>query len=322
MTDRRGFLAQLPVRVGCAAFPTLAQAPYPSRPIRLVIPFPAGGTTDLTARAIAQPLGDALGQPVTVDYRPGADGLIAGEAVARAAPDGYTLLFGSATGLSAASSMRKTMPYDPLADFTPISRLGTFGFFLYVSDRLPVRTFGELLAYIRANPGVVNYGTGTATSVVASAQLARTARLNIVHIPYKGDAPLIADTIAGHVQMMFAAGVALPHVQAGKLRALATLLPSRSPLVPEVPTLGELGIGGMSIVPWGGLFGPPRMPREIVNRIGREVAKVLLRADVRDQLGKLAFEPQASSPDDFALFVSEQLAVWRKAIFEAGIQPE
>ncbi len=322
MENRRIFLTTAIASVAVAALPSRAQTQYPAKPVRLVVPFPPGGTTDQAARVIAQPLGEALGQTIIIDNKAGADGVIAGEAVMKAAPDGYTLLFGTATGLSAAPAMRKSAPYDPVADFTPISRTGTFGFFLYINDSLPARTMPELMAYVRANPGKLNYGTSSATSIVATAQFAQLAKLDMVHIPYKGDAPLTIDIIGGRVHLMFAAGSALPHVQSGKLRVIATLLPKRSPLAPEAPTMAEVGLTNLSINPWGGMLGPAGLPRDIVDRLGHEMSRVLARVDVQDQLGRLAFDPQSSTSEELGALVKDQLGVWRKAVRDAGIPIE
>lgn len=322
MTQRRDFLATTSLALASAALPlgAMAQA-FPSKPIRLIVPFPAGGATDLIARVISVPLGEALAQPIILDYKAGADGIIAGEATMKAPPDGYTLLLGSATGFSAAPAMHKAVPYDPLSDFTPVARLGTFAFFLFVTQDLPAHSVAELLAYIRANPGKVNYGTATGTAIMATAQLAQLAKLEMVHVPYKGDAPLMTDALAGRLQLMFGAGgPAIPHVRSGKLRALATLLPNRSPLLPEVPTMAQAGIK-LSITPWAGLFGPAGLPHDVVDRLGREVAKVLARPDVGEQLGGLAFDPQASTPDELRAFVREQLDVWKGVAVQANIQP-
>jgi tripartite-type tricarboxylate transporter receptor subunit TctC len=299
-----------------------AVAEYPSKPIHWVVPFPAGGTTDIAARVIAQPMSQALGQPIIIDNKPGGDNLIAGEAVAKAAPDGYSLLFATAAGLSYAPAAHRSMPYDPMKDFTPIGGVGTFGFFLYVHDALPARTVSELIAYARTHPHQLSYGTQGATSIVATAQFARAEKLDIVHVPYKGDAPLFADLLAGRVQLALAAGAGLEHVKSGKLRALATSLPSRSPLLPDVPTLAEAGVAGVTITSWAGLFGPARLPREVVERLSRELINALARPDVRDQLARVAFEARSSSPEELSALVKDQLTVWRKASVEAGIQPE
>jgi tripartite-type tricarboxylate transporter receptor subunit TctC len=307
--------------LACACTLAAAQA-YPSRPIRLVVPFPAGGTADIAARTVASALSQGLGQPVLVDNRGGADGAIAGTAVMAAPADGYTLFFATTTALNAAPALQKTPPYDPVTAFTPISHVGTFGFFLIVHESVPARNVAELLAYARANPGKLNYATGNGTSILTTAQLAATEGLEMVHVPYKGDAPASVDLIAGRVQLSIAtlsAGV-LPQIRNGHLRVLATLLPSRSPLLPDAPTAAEAGLRGLTITPWGGLFGPAGLPREVVERVAAEMRGVAARRDVRDALDRIAFEAQASTPQEMATLLADQLQIWRRAVQELGIE--
>ena len=300
-----------------------AQAQYPNKPVRLIVPFPPGGAAELGARIFAQPLGQALGQPVVIETRPGADGAIAAEATMKAAPDGYTLFYATNTAFSWVPAVRKQPPYDPVADFTPVSMIGQFGFFLFSHPSVPATTMAELLAYIRANPGKLNYGSGNSTSMLSTAQLVQRERLDVVHIPYKGDGPLTIDLLGGRVQFAIATpGNAAPQVRDGKLRALATLLPSRSPLLPEAPTMAEAGLQGLTITPWGGVFGPKGMPRDITDRLSRELIALLARAEVREAFGKLAFEPRGSTPEELAAFTKEQLEIWRRVVAEVGIKPE
>ncbi len=298
----------------CAVLPpaALAQA-YPNRPVRMIVPFPPGGAADVAARAVMQALSQGLGQPVIVDNRGGADGSIAGQAVIGAPPDGYTLLFATTTGLNAAPVMRKTPPYDPLTAFTPISLVGKFGFFLFVHESLPAKTVPEFLAHVRANPGKVNYGTGNGTSILTTAQLALEEKLDMLHVPYKGDAPATTDLIAGRVQVMIGTpGSAMPQVASGRLRVLATLLPSRSPLAPDAPTATEAGLRGLTISPWAGLFGPAGLPQDVVERIGREMRAVAANGEVKATLDRIAFEVQASTPQELAAFLKDQLDIWKK----------
>jgi tripartite-type tricarboxylate transporter receptor subunit TctC len=300
-----------------------AGAQYPSKPIRLVVPFPAGGAAELGARIFAQPLGAALGQPVVVEARPGGDGVIAADAVMKAAPDGYTLLYATNTAFNWVPATRKTPPYDPIADFTPVSLVGYFGFFLFTHPSVPASSAAELLAYARANPGKLNAGTGNSTSQLLTAQLNAVEQLDIVPVPYKGDAPLTIDLLGGRVQMAFATpGSAAPQVKEGKLRALAAMFPNRSPLLPEVPTAAEAGLGKLSITAWGGVFGPARMPKEVVDRLARELATVLQRPDVREAFGKIAFGPKHSTPEELAAFLKIQMETWRRTAESVGIKPE
>ena len=303
-----------------ATLPLQAQ-PYPNKPIRLIVPFPAGGAADLAARIVTQALSETLGQPLIIDNRGGADGAIAGDAVKTAAPDGYTLLFATTTGMNAAPILRKQPPYDPIAAFTPISLVGKFGFFLFVHESLPAKTVAEFLSYVRANPGKVNYATGNGTSVLATAQLALAEKLNMQHIPYKGDAPATADLIAGRVQVMIGTpGSAMPQVQEGRLRVLATMLLRRSPLAPDAPTTGEIGLSGLTITPWAGLFGPAKLPKEVVDRVAAAMKAVSARQDVRASLDKIAFELQSSTPEEMATLLKDQLDVWRRTVQDVGIE--
>jgi tripartite-type tricarboxylate transporter receptor subunit TctC len=300
-----------------------AGAQYPNKPIRLLVPFPPGGAAELGARIYAQPLGQALGQPVVIETKPGADGAIAAEAAMKAAPDGYTLFYATNTAFSWLPAVRKNPPYDPLADFTPVSLVGQFGFFIFSHPSVPANNIAELLAYIRANPGKLNYGSGNSTSMLATAQLVQQEKLDVVHIPYKGDGPLSVDLLGGRVHFAIATpGTAAPQVKEGKLRVLATLLPSRNPLLPEAPTFAEAGLRPLSITPWGGVFGPPHMPKEIVARVSRELDIVLKRPEVREAFQKLAFEPRSSTPEELATLVKEQGEVWRRVVAEVGIKPE
>jgi tripartite-type tricarboxylate transporter receptor subunit TctC len=306
-----------------AVFCAAAEAQYPSKPIRLVVPFPAGGAAELGARIFAQPLGQALGQPVVVEAKPGGDGVIAADLVMKSAADGYTLLYATTTAFNWVPATHKNPPYDPVADFTPVSLVGFFGFFLFSHPSVPANTAGELIAYARANPGKLNYGTGNSTSKLMTAQLKQAEKLDIVEVPYKGDAPLTIDLLAGRVHFAIATpGTAVQQVKAGKLRALAAMFPNRSPLLPEVPAAAEAGLGKVTVTPWGGVFGPAKMPREIVDRLARELAVVLKREDVREALGKIAFEPRSSTPDELTAFLKEQLESFTRTARAAGIEPE
>jgi tripartite-type tricarboxylate transporter receptor subunit TctC len=315
----RNFAAIL-LALSAGLLPGAALAQYPNKPIRMIVPFPPGGAAELGARIFAQPLGQQLGQPVVIETRPGAEGMIASEAVKQAAPDGYTLYYGTATGMSYAPAAKKVPPYDPVRDFTPISLVGIFGFFVISNATLPVNTIGELVAYAKANPGKLNYGTGNATSILATAQFAAQQKIDVVHIPYKGDGPLSADLLAGRVNFAIATpGLAAPHIKEGKLKALATLLPSRNALLPDAPTLKEAGLPDVPITPWGGLFGPAKLPKEVVDRVSREIAVVLAKPEVKEAFGKLAFETRSSTPQELTAFVAEQLEAYGRAARASGL---
>ena len=313
-------VVRLFLALSAATWCALAAAQYPVKPIRLVVPFPPGGAADLSARIVAQPLSQALGQPIVIDNRAGADGVIAGTDVLKSTADGYTLLFGTNTGMCAAPAMRKEPPYDPIGDFTPVGMVGKFGFFVFVHESVPARSVAELIDHVRRNPGKLNYGTGNSTSILTSAQLKANARLDIAHIPYKGDAPATADLVAGRVHMLIATpGSILPHVKEGRVRALATLLPTRSPLLPDAPTMAEAGQQGISVQPFAALFGPAKMPREAVERLAKDLAAVMARSEVREALGRHAFEAQGSTPQELAAFHRDQYEIWRRTVREIGI---
>jgi len=298
-----------------------AAAQYPSKPIRALVPFGAGSSTDIVMRIIAQPLGQSLGQPVVVENKPGADGAIAAAEVAKAAPDGHTLILGTNSPFSAAPHLRK-VPYDAIADFTPISMVGNYTFFVVVHPGVPARTLAELIAHARAYPGKLNYATGNTGGIVMTGMLASQAGMQLVHIPYKSEPPAITDLLSGNVQVMISSyATVAPHLREGKLRALVTTLPNRSPLLPEVPSIAEAGFK-FPFLPWAGMFGPARMPKEVTERLNRELNALLARQDVRDSLLKQAFEPKGSGTAEFTNYVREQYHIWGRAIREAGIQPE
>jgi tripartite-type tricarboxylate transporter receptor subunit TctC len=293
---------------------------YPSKPIRLIVPFQPGGLADIVARVIAQPAAQLLGQSVIVDNRPGADGAIAGSITAKAAPDGYTLFYSTSTAMSAVPTMRKNPPYNPLRDFTAITDFGRNTFFMYVHPSLPVRTLPELINHIRANPGKLNYGAISSTSMVATVQLLSMYKLDAVRIPYNGEAPAIPDIVSGRIHFGFmTAGPGYAQARDGKLRVLATLTPKRSVIAPEVPTLEEAGVKGVSTSSWGGLFGPARMPASVVDRLSREFRAVLSRPDIVDTLGRQGFIVHGSTPAQLEAYVKEQLETWRRIVREAGI---
>lgn len=309
------------IAAALAAFSANAQ--YPDKPLRLVVPFPPGGAAELGARIFATPLSQALGQPVIIETKPGADGAIASDFVMKAPADGYTIYYATNTAFNWVPATRRNPPYNPTTDFTPVSLIGYFGFFLFTHPSVPAKNVAELIAYAKANPGKLNYGSGNSTSQLFGAQLKQLEKLDIVHVPYKGDGPLTIDLIGGRVQMAFATpGSAAPQVKEGKLRALAAMFPSRSPLLPETPTAAEAGLGKMSLTPWGGVFGPKGMPRDVVDRLNRELNAILKRPETREAFGKLAFEPKGSTPEELGTFLKQQIDTWVAAAREAGIQPE
>jgi len=298
----------------------LARGEYPTRPVRFIIPFPPGGLADLVGRIVSPPLSQALGQQVIVDNRPGADGAIAAEITLKAQPDGHTLFMGTNSPMSAVPSLRRKPPYDPVTRFAPIASLGRPVFFLFVHPSLPARSVAELVQYAKANPGKVAYGSGNTTAIVATAQFRLIAGLDITHVPYKGDAPLTLDLVAGRLQMAFMAPVpGYQLAKEGKLRIVATLLAQRSPLAPEAPTMAESGFPGVSIYPWVAVFGPAGTPADVVRRLSREFNAIVGRADVGDNLNRQGFVPVGSTPAELSELVKTQLDAWRRAVHEAGI---
>lgn len=298
-------------------------AKFPNKPIHLVVPFPAGGSADIVARIIAKPLAEKLGQAVVIDNKPGADGALAAQTVSVAPADGYTLFMATYGAMSAVPSLRKVTPYDPIKDFTPISSTGKFSMFLFVHPSLDIKTLQELIAYEHQHSGQLNYGTGNVASIVMSAEMESYAHMHMTHVPYKGEVPAMNDFISGRIQMMFATPAnALAFVKEGKLRALATLSDKRSPLLPQIPTWREAGMHDLSIVPWSGIFGPAKLPKDITNRISLAVNEILLREDVQTEFAKLGFEPFGSTPEKLSQYAIEQLKTWHLAIEGAGILPE
>ncbi|CAG2135522.1 Bug family tripartite tricarboxylate transporter substrate binding protein [Cupriavidus plantarum] len=306
-----------------AATPASAADAWPSRPLRLVVPFAAGSGTDAVARITAKELGDALGQNVVVDNRPGANGAIAAELVAQAAPDGYTLFMTTNTTHSANPSLMKKLPYDPIKDFTPVARMGNLPFMLVINPKLPVNSVAELIAYAKSHPGM-SYASGNSTGIVSGATLGRMAGIDLLHVPYKSTPPAMTDVIAGQVPMMFvdvAAGIA--NVKAGKMRALAVTTAQRSRLLPDLPPIGDTpGLKGFDITSWNGVFAPARTPQPIVERLNRELTKIAGSKEVAPRFEALGFEAFGQTPQQFASFVNSELVKWTRLVKDAGIQPE
>jgi tripartite-type tricarboxylate transporter receptor subunit TctC len=299
-----------------------AWAQYPSKPIRVLVPFGAGSSTDIVMRILAQPLSVALGQPVVVENKPGADGAIAAAEVVKAPADGHTILLGTNSPMSAGPHLRK-VPYDAINDFTPISLVGNYTFFVVVHPSVPARTLQELITYAKANPGKLNYATGNTSGIVMTAMLASQAGMQLVHVPYKSEPPAITDLLSGNIHVMISSyATVAPHMREGRLRPLVTTLPNRTSLMPEIPTIVEAGFPRFSVSPWAGMFGPARMPKDVTERLNRELNALVKRADVRESLLKQAFDPKGSTVDEFNAYVRDQYGIWGKAIRDAGIQPE
>jgi tripartite-type tricarboxylate transporter receptor subunit TctC len=318
------------IRVVCVALVALALCgaaaaqPYPSRPVRLVVPYPPGGSNDVLSRITAQAMSPGLGQPVVVDNRGGAGGMIGAENVARSAPDGYSILNVQAS-FTANAALRTKMAYDPIADFAYIGMMARGPLLVVVHPSLPVRNVKELIALARAKPGEINYGsTGTGGhNHLATELFAHMANIRIVHVPYKGVAPALTDLVGGHTQLvMTSLPSALTQVQSGRLKALAVGGEKRSSFMPELPTIGESGLPGYVAEFWWGLAAPAKTPPEIVNRLGSELARALQSAELKQRFATEGAEPGAMSREQLSRFVANEIARWRKVALAAGIKPE
>ena len=298
--------------------------PYPSKPIRIVVPYPPGGFNDTLGRTLAAKFTESWGQPAVVENKPGGNTLIGSDFVAKSAPDGYTLLV-VAFPFSVVPSLFKTMPYDTVKDFAPVILAATSPNLLVVNPQLPVKSVGELVALAKAKPGTLSYAsTGNGSSNHISMELFKTlAGVDIVHIPYKGSAPAVTDLLGGQVMLMFDnVPNVLPQVKAGRLRALGTSGAQRSALAPDVPTVAEAGVPGYELTVWFGLVAPAGTPREVVQKLNAEVAKILAMPDVRERFMAQGVEPLGSTPEQFGEHIKAQMTKWSKVVRDAGVKAE
>ena len=301
---------------------TYAQ-PYPNKPIRFIISFGPGSASDALARIAGQELYQSIGQPIVVFPKPGADGALSGLEVKRAAPDGYTFLFGSNSALAVAPNMRKEPPYDPTTDFTPVTYLGDNTFFVVVHPSVPAKTIDELIAYAKANPKAINYSAGNTYALVATALFAVKNGIEMQVVTYKSEPDSIVDLLSGRVQLLFGTSTSVAvHVKEGKLRVLATTLPERSPLMPDVPSFPEAGQAKFPIGPWFGLVGPAGLPREIVARMNKEMVAVLAKPSVKELMLRQGFVAKSSTPEVLGAYMKEQAEVWKAALKSAGVEPQ
>ncbi len=301
-----------------------AQDAYPNKPVRIVIGFGPGSGTDILARMIGEELRLALGQAFVVDNRPGASAQIAATAVARAPADGYTLFLTSNSSHSVNPHIFKKLPYDPIADFTPIGGIAYFPFILAVNATLPVRTPQEFVTYANANKGKLFYAYGTPTVQIPAAALSRLLKLNADGVPYKSSPAALTDVIGGQAQFLVVdLASARPHLQSGKLRALAVTTSKRSGLAPDLPTIEEtLGLRDFDLAAWTGLFGPAGMPREVTEKLSATLLQVLAKTEVRERILAAGAEPTPSDAATFTALVKRQLDVWGRKVSDAGIAPE
>jgi tripartite-type tricarboxylate transporter receptor subunit TctC len=303
--------------------PALGADDYPSKPITLLAVFGPGSASDTICRVIAEPLGAALGQSVIVETRPGANGALAALYVARAAPDGYTLLMATNTPLSAAPFLMQNVSYDPVRDFAAVTRVGSFTLMLVVNPSVPATTVKELIDHARANPGELSFASANASGIVAGETLKHWAGIDMLHVPYKSSPPALQDVLAGRVSMMFTdLTTGLPHVKSGALRALAVTRLQRSSLFPELPTLDEAGVSGFDMDSWAGIVAPAQTPPAIVKQLNTALRKIIDSPAVKAKLGTVGFEAFSSSPAEFADFIKVQLGKWHTMVSDAGILPE
>ena len=297
---------------------------YPDKPVRIVVPYVAGGNLDFIGRLFAQALGKELGQPFVVDNRPGASAQIAASAAAKSPPDGYTLFLTSNSSHSVNPHMFKKLPYDPIADFTPIGGIAYFPFILAVNASVPARTPQEFVTYARANKGKLNYAYGTPTVQIPAEALNRLEKLEATGIPYKSSPGAMTDVIGGQAQFLVVdLASARPHLQSGRLRALAVTTSKRTALAPDLPTIEEsLGLRNFDLAAWTGLFGPARLPREITEKLSVTLQQILAKPDVRERILASGAEPTPSDIPTFTALVKRQLEVWGAKVADAGIQPE
>jgi tripartite-type tricarboxylate transporter receptor subunit TctC len=300
-------------------------ADYPTRPVVLVLGFAPGGPSDVMARIFGKRLEQALGQPIVIENRTGAGGNVAAEQVARAAPDGYTLLLANSGILAANAALYKRIGFDPEKDFTPITFVGAQANVLVVHPAVPARTLAELIAFAKANPGKVSFASGGhGTSPHLAAELLKAeAKINIVHVPYRGTGPALQDVVAGHIQMCFSSvSPVVPHIQSGTLRALGVSTPKRTALLPDVPTIHELAFPGFDAAAWHGLVAPAGTPKDVVATIHRAMMTTLNDPDVRKTFTDLGVDIGGGSPEEFAAYIKSEIPKWTAIIRSAGIALE
>ena len=302
--------------------PTLRADDYPSRPITIVAVFGPGSASDTICRIIGDKLGPALGKPVIVEDRPGADGAVAALYVHHQPADGYTLLMGTNSPLSADPFIHKNLNYDPIKDFVPITRVGSFTLMLVVDPKLPIHSVKDLVDYSKANPGKLSFASGNTAGIVGGYALMKWGEISMLHVPYKTTAPALTDILSGRVSMMFADfTAAMPHVKAGTLRPLAISRIQRSSLYPDLPTMDEAGVKSFNLDAWGGLVAAAGTPPEIIKKLNVELRKIIDSPDVQASFKNIGFEGFSSTPEELGDYIKVQLVQWGKMVKDAGIQP-
>jgi tripartite-type tricarboxylate transporter receptor subunit TctC len=321
--ERRMMRRYISIAVGCALLlsqSAVAQQ-FPTKPLRMVVPFAPGGPTDIVGRAVSQRLTESFGQTVVVDNRAGAGGVVGADLVAKSPPDGYTLLLCSTGAMAINPSLMPNMPYDAVRDFAPLSLVVTIPYLLLVSAGSPLQSVKDLIAAAKAKPGQINYGSAGigSTSHLAGELFKSMAKIDIVHVPYKGSAPAATDLIGGQLQTMFdAVAVALPLVRGGKLRALGISTTKRSALVPDVPTIAESGVPGYEVATWHGICAPAGTPPAVVGTLNRGIVAAVSQPDTRERLVGIGAEVVGSTPEEFGRFMHSELAKWSRIVKQSG----
>ncbi len=325
--SRRNLMSAVAIGVAAATFSigqeAIAQQSWPSQPIKFVVAVGAGGAADTTARRVGERLGKALGQPVVVENMPGASGVVAAQTVARANPDGHTLLIGTNTTHAGNQSLLKSIPYDPLNDFAPIARLGLAGLTLGVAKDLPVKSVAELVAYMKANPNKLNFGIGTGSARFAAEMFKGKTGTEMVHVPYRGNNAALTDLLSGQVAMLFGdSTLMLPQVQAGNIRALGVSSAERSRLAPDLPTIAEAGVPGYELVGWIAAFAPAKTPPAIVSRLNAEFRKILTEPEFVAGLAAIGIDAAPTTQDELRAWVTSETKKWAEIAKAADIKPE
>jgi tripartite-type tricarboxylate transporter receptor subunit TctC len=322
---RHSPIKRLLAAFACSAFAaSLAHAqPYPSKSITFVVPFAAGSATDNLARVLSEQLSASWKQPVVIDNKPGASGFIAAQQVANAKPDGYTVFITANTTHAANSALFKKLPYDPVKDFEPIAVLGTVPLAVVVHPSIPATNMKELIAYGKANPGKLSFGSGSTSSRMAGEMLKSMAGIDMVNIQYKSNPQAVTDLLGGQIQLVIADAVTtMPHAKAGKIRALAISTAKRSPIAPELPTVAESGVPGYEMVGWFAAYVPAKTPNDIVTRLNAEIVRILATPEAKARLASVGIETFTSTPEGLAQFQRVETAKWAKLVKAAGIEPE
>jgi tripartite-type tricarboxylate transporter receptor subunit TctC len=295
---------------------------FPSRPIRLIVPYPPGGSADILARAIGQKAGEGLAQPIVIDNRPGAGTIIGTDALAKSAPDGYALMLGTVSSHAINPALNSKLPFDPLKDFTPISLVASIPFAMIVHPSVPAKSVQEFIALAKAKPGLNYSSAGNGTSNHLAGELLKSmAGIELTHIPYKGSAPALNDLLAGQVSLMFDLVLtAAPHIKSGAARGLAVTGTQRSTVLPELPTVAESGLRGYEVSAWFGIFAPAGVPQPVVQRLNGEFVKALQQPELKQRLAGLGADPLTSSPEEFSDYLRSEIDKWGKVVKASGMK--